>query len=168
MTDRDDLALQRPIASADDIEALSSRERLLLAGWLAHSTQCDDIAFSSARRRVGLAMSVGGVVLLIPWIAGLATTLPDQHSAHQWRLAWSGFDAALTLAFAFTAYLGWRRRQIAITALTVLGVLLMCDAWFDVTLSWGTSEQTASVLSALFAEIPVAVVTFALAHRLLR
>ena len=168
MTHRDDLLLQRPIASAEDVEALSPRDRSLLARWVAHSTQCDDIAFLRARRRVAVGMSIGGVLLLIPWIAQLATTLPDHHSAHQWRLAWSGFDVALTLAFAFTAFAGWRRRQIAITALTVLGVLLLCDASFDVTLSWGTSEQTASVLSAILAEIPVAIIAFALAHRLLR
>jgi hypothetical protein len=168
MTHGDDLLLQRPIASADDVAALSSRDRSLLARWLADSTQCDDIALSRARSRVGLAVSVGGAVLLIPWIAELATTLPDHHSAHQWRLAWSGFDVALALAFAFTAFAGWRRRQIAITALTVLGVLLLCDAWFDLTLSWGTSDQTASVLTAVFAEIPVAIIAFALAHRLLR
>jgi hypothetical protein len=168
MTDRDDLLLQKPIASVEDVDALSPPDRLLLARWLAHSTQCDDIVLSRARRRIGLAMSVGGAVLLVPWVAQLATTLPDHHSAHQWRLAWSGFDAALTLAFAFTAFLGWRRRQIAITALTVLGVLLLCDAWFDVTLSWGTSEQTASILSAIFAEVPVAILAFAIAHRLLR
>lgn len=168
MSDHDDLLLQRPIASAIDVEALSSHDRSLLARWLAHSTQCDDIVLSRARRRVGLAMSVGGAVLLVPWIAQLATTLPDHHSAHQWRLAWSGFDVALTLAFAFTAFAGWRRRQITITALTVLGVLLLCDAWFDLTLSWGTSEQIASVLTAVFAEIPVAILVFALAHQLLR
>jgi len=167
MSDRDDLLL-RPIASADDVEALSPRDRSLLARWLAHSTQCDDIVLLRGRRRVGLVMSVGGAVLLIPWIAQLATTLPNHHSSHQWRLAWTGFDAALTLAFAFTALAGWRRRQIAITALTVLGVLLLCDAWFDITLSWGTSEQTASVLTAVLAEAPVAILAFALAHRLLR
>ena len=43
MTHRDDLLLQRPIASADDVAALSSRDRSLLARWLADSTQCDDI-----------------------------------------------------------------------------------------------------------------------------
>src|SRR6266478_9060215 len=124
MRDGNDLLLQRPIANADDVEALSPRDRSLLARWLADSTRCDDIVLSRARRRVGLAMSVGGVLLLVPWIAQLATTLPDHHSAHQWRLAWSGFDVALALAFAFTAFAGWRRRQIAITTLTVLGVLL--------------------------------------------
>src|SRR5689334_14371289 len=98
MTDRDDLVLQKPIATADDVDALSSGDRLLLARWLAHATQCDDIVLSRSRRRVGLAMSFGGAVLLVPWVAQLATTLPNHHSAHQWRLAWAGFDVALTLA----------------------------------------------------------------------
>jgi hypothetical protein len=164
----DDVLLRRPITSAEDVEALSPRDRSLLARWLARSTQCNDVLLSRARRRVGLAMSVGGVVFLIPWIAELATTLPDHHSAQQWRLAWSGFDVALTAAFAFAAFAGWRRRQITITALTVLGVLLLCDAWFDLTLSWGTSEQTASILTGILLEIPVAILAFTLAHRLLR
>jgi hypothetical protein len=168
MTDGDGLVLQRPIASADDLEALPPRDRSLLAGWLAHSAQCDDIVLSRAPRRVGLVMTVGGAVLLIPWIVALVTTLPDHHSSHQWRLAWSGFDVALALAFAFAAFAGWRRRQIAISALTVLGALLLCDAWFDITLSWGTSEHAASILTAAFAEIPVAILSFWLAHRLLR
>jgi hypothetical protein len=123
---------------------------------------------SRTRRRVGLAMTVGGALFLIPWIAQLSTTLPDHHSAHQWRLAWTGFDVALTLVFAFTAFVGWRRRQIVVTALTVLGVLLLCDAWFDVTLSWGSHEQAASILTAVIAEIPVAIIAFWLANRLFR
>ena len=147
MTDRDSSSLQRPVRSAEDIEALSAHDRLLLARWLAHSAQCDDIVVSRSRRRIGLAMTFGGIVLLI---------------------AWSGFDVALTVAFAFAAVAGWRRRQIVITALTVLGVLLLCDAWFDLTLSWGTSDQAGSVLTALVAEVPVAIVAFALGHRLLR
>jgi hypothetical protein len=167
MTD-DDVVLGQSIASAADVEALSPHDRSLLARWLAHSTQCDDIVLSRARRRAGLALTFGGALLLIPWIAELSTTLPDQHSSHQWRLAWSGFDVALTFAFAFAAFAGWRRRQIAITALTVLGVLLFCDAWFDITLSWGTSEQTASILTAVLAELPAAMLAFTLAHRLLR
>jgi hypothetical protein len=167
MTD-DDLGLQKPIVSADDVETLSPSDRALLARWLAHSTRCNDIVPSRTSRRTGLVVTIGGVLLLLPWIVALSRTLPDQHSSHQWRLAWSGFDVALTLAFAVVAFASWRRRQIAITVLTVLGVLLLCDAWFDITLSWGTNEQTASILTAIFAELPVAILAFALAHRLLR
>jgi hypothetical protein len=101
-------------------------------------------------------------------MAQLAITLPDHHSAQQWRLAWSGFDVALTVAFGLTAFVAWRRRQIAITALTVLGTLLLCDAWFDLTLSWGTAEQRGSIVTALVAELPTAMLTFWLAQGLLR
>jgi hypothetical protein len=80
MTDRDSSSLQRPIRSAKDVEELSARDRSLLARWLAHSAQCDDIVVSPFRRRIGLAMTFGGVVLLVPWVAVLATTL-DRHSA---------------------------------------------------------------------------------------
>jgi len=45
---------------------------------------------------------------------------------------------------------------------------LLCDAWFDITLSWGASEQTASILAAVFVELPAAILAFALAHRLLQ
>jgi hypothetical protein len=62
MTQGDDLLLQRPIRSADDVAALSSRDRSLLARWLADSTQCDDIALSRARSRVGLAVSPAATV----------------------------------------------------------------------------------------------------------
>jgi hypothetical protein len=168
MSDRDGSRLARPISTADDVEALSAPDRLLLARWVAHATRCDEIHTSRSRRRIGIVLTVGGAALLVPWIAVLATTLPDHHSAHQWRLAWTGFDIALTLAFAVTAFVGWRRRQITITVLIVLGVLLLCDGWFDVTLSWGTSEQTASILTTFFVELPVAILVFAFAHRLLR
>ena len=168
MTDRQDGVLARPVATANDVEALSAHDRALLSRWLSDSTRCDDIVVLRGRRRVGLAVTIGGALLLIPWMTRLWATLPDHHSSHQWRLAWSGFDVALVLAFALAAFAGWRRRQVSIPALLVLGVLLCCDAWFDVTLSWGTSEQTVSILTALLAELPVAIVVIALAYRLLR
>src|SRR5262245_49143838 len=113
MLDGDHLILGSPVVRADDVRALSPHDRSLLSGWLARSAQCGDISvLSRFRQRAGLAVLLGGAVLLIPWIATLSTTLPDQHSAHQWRLAWSGFDGALVVAFAFAAFATWRRRQI--------------------------------------------------------
>src|SRR5437016_10648909 len=103
MSDGDDVVLARPVSARGDVDTLSSRDRSLLARWLADSAECGDIVVSRLRRRVGLVVTVGGAVLLIPWVSELATTLPDHHSAHQWRIAWTGFDVALTLAFAFTA-----------------------------------------------------------------
>jgi len=169
VVDGQDARLERPVFGFRDVEALSSSDRALLAGWLAQSTRAEDLTPPArARRRVGLALMTSAALFLVPWIIVLSTTLPDRHASHQWRLAWSGFDVVLTLAFAAAAWLGWRRRQLAITALVVLGVLLLCDAWFDVTLSWGTSEQAASIATSMLGELPVAVAAFWFAHRLLR
>jgi hypothetical protein len=163
------MELQQPVRSLDDVAALSGPDRALLARWLADTNPHDDLKLLSRLGRVAsLVLLFGGAILLVPWVGVLFAALPDHHSAHQWRIAWGGFDVALTLAFATTALLGWRRLQLVTTSLVVLGVLLLCDAWFDVTLSWGTSEQAASILSAAILEVPVAIISIVLAHRVLR
>jgi hypothetical protein len=50
----------------------------------------------------------------------------------------------------------------------ITGTLLVCDAWFDLTLNYGSSGFTASVLSAVLAELPLAFGMFAGARRLVR
>ena len=50
----------------------------------------------------------------------------------------------------------------------VLATLLLCDAWFDVTLDVRTSGFLFSLLSALLVEIPLAVAAILAARRLLR
>jgi len=44
----------------------------------------------------------------------------------------------------------------------------VCDAWFDITLDWGTSDETASLLSAFLVELPLAVYLFYAAMRIVR
>jgi hypothetical protein len=46
--------------------------------------------------------------------------------------------------------------------------LLLCDAWFDITMSWGSNEQLVSLITAAFGEIPFAAFLFAVASRLLK
>jgi hypothetical protein len=163
-----DVPLTHPVRSRYEVADLSDHDRSVLAQWLVETTPCEEMErHARLRRRVGLMLTTGGAVLLVPWIVVLVTTLPDRHSAQQWRIAWTGFDVALTLAFGAAAWLGWHRRQLVTTALIVLGVLLLCDAWFDVTLSWGTSGQALSILSAAFVEVPAALLALVLAHSLL-
>jgi hypothetical protein len=50
----------------------------------------------------------------------------------------------------------------------LIGTMLCCDAWFDVGTSLATSGFTISLLSAVFAELPLAFLAFAGARRLLR
>jgi hypothetical protein len=110
------------------------------------------------RRRLLLAVTVFGAIVLVPWVVVLSASLPMTTSVGAWRMAWVGFDIALTAALALSAWTVWRRRQLALIALAVTVTLVTCDIWFDLCLSWGTPDQTAAVVSAVFAEIPLLIV----------
>ena len=45
--------------------------------------------------------------------------------------------------------------------MVITGTLLLCDAWFDVALDYGSSNFTTSILSAVLVEIPLAFLLFA-------
>jgi hypothetical protein len=71
-------------------------------------------------------------------------------------MTWVGFDVLLVLAMAATALLGWRRHRAVIVAAVFSAALLICDAWFDVALAFGTSDVWSAVALAVFAELPLA------------
>ncbi|MGX9883108.1 hypothetical protein [Streptomyces sp. NPDC002276] len=93
---------------------------------------------------------------LVPWTVLLAVTLPTGYEVHQWRVTWVGFDVLLVLSMAATALLGWRRNRAVIVAAIFSATLLICDAWFDVSLAFGTSDVWSAVALAVFAELPLA------------
>ncbi len=119
-------------------------------------------------RRLALLVSTACSVILAGWIVVLAATLPHHFDAHHWRAVWVNFDVFLLAAFAVTAWAIWRERQILILLLVLIGTMLCCDAWFDVGTSLATSGFVISLLSAVFAELPLAFLAFAGARRLLR
>jgi len=119
-------------------------------------------------RRLALLVSAACCVILAGWIVVLAATLPHRFDAHHWRGVWVNFDVCLLAAFAATAWAIWRGRQILILLLVLIGTMLFCDAWFDVGTSLATSGFVISLLSALFAELPLALLAFIGAWRLLR
>ena len=119
-------------------------------------------------RRVALVILTGCCVILVGWIMVLQSTLPRHFDAHHWRGVWVSFDVLLLAAFAATAWAIWRERQILILLLALVGTMLCCDAWFDVGTSLSTSGFWISLLSAVFAELPLAFVAFAGARQLLR
>ena len=120
------------------------------------------------RRRLGLLVMTICCVVLVAWIAILLLTLPGRYTSSDWRAVWVGLDIAELLGFAATAWAAWHERQIVIFLLIVTGTLLVCDAWFDLALDYGSSGFTASVLSAVLVELPLAFVLFAAARRLVR
>jgi hypothetical protein len=153
-----------------DLRRMTPDERARLARALArlNAQSLAPTPISQRRRRLLIAACLAGMVLLAVWIGVLEVKLPRDYRAGGWRAAWVGFDVALLLVFAATAWAAWRRRQILIVCLMVLATLLCCDAWFDITLDWGTSGFMVSVLSAALVELPLAVVALTGARRLLR
>ncbi len=107
------------------------------------------------RRILVLGVTVFGAIVLVPWVVLLSASLPMTTSVGAWRTAWVGFDVALIAALALSAWTVWRRRQLALVALTVTATLVVCDMWFDLSLSWGTPDQTTAIFSALLAELPL-------------
>jgi hypothetical protein len=120
------------------------------------------------RRRLGLLVLVVCCVALAAWIAILLLTLPGRYTSSDWRAVWVGLDIAELLGFAATAWAAWHQRQVVIFLMVMTGTLLLCDAWFDLALDYGSSDFTASVLSAVLAELPLAFLLFAAARRLAR
>jgi hypothetical protein len=124
--------------------------------------------FLRRERRLALLVAAACSVILAGWIVVLAATLPHHFDAHHWRAVWVNFDVLLLAAFAATAWAIWRERQVLILLLTLTGTMLVCDAWFDVGTSLATGGVWISLLSAAFAELPLAFLAFAGARRLLR
>jgi len=120
------------------------------------------------RRRLALLAMTTCCVALAGWIAILLLTLPGRYTSSDWRAVWVGLDIAELLGFAATAWAAWHQRQIVVFFMIMTGTLLLCDAWFDLALDYGSGGFTASVLSAVLAEIPLAFLMFAGARRLVR
>lgn len=108
-------------------------------------------------RRHTLELLTVCAVALVPWTVLLALTLPSAYEVHQWRVTWVGFDVLLVVAMASTAILGWLRHRAVIVSGIATAVLLICDAWFDVSLAFGTSGVWLSAVLAAVAELPLAV-----------
>jgi hypothetical protein len=114
------------------------------------------------RRRLTLELLWVCTIALVPWAIYLGIALPRNYNAKHWDLAWSGFDGLEILALGATAYYGWRGRQALIATALAAATLLICDAWFDVSLDLGTPAVWGSLASAVFLELPLA---FFLIHR---
>jgi len=146
----------KSLPTRDDVHGWSPQQRAGVARLLAESVDQPPAAGPRGRRRAVLAVGGVGAVFLLPWLIYLSVTLPATSSGGAWRTVWVGFDAALAAAFVATVLAVWLRRQVALITLTITSTLLMCDAWFDVCLSWGTDEHWGSIATALV-ELPVAI-----------
>jgi hypothetical protein len=154
--------------SDDQIAAMSAAERRELISRLERPLGELLPASELARlRRVRLLLMVGAIIGLLPWIVYLAITLPDKYIAHNWPTTWVGFDILILLFMAATAVLGLLRRQLLVLTAFTTGILLVCDAWFDV-MTAAPADWWLSVLTAVAGELPLAALLITGALRILR
>ncbi|MBW8706322.1 hypothetical protein MBT84_42560 [Streptomyces sp. MBT84] len=120
------------------------------------------------RRRHMVELLAVCALALVPWTVVLGLTLPTDYRVHAWRTTWVGFDILLLIALGATAVLGRRRHRAVVIPALSSAVLLVCDAWFDVSLALGTPAVWASAALAVFVELPMAVFLFHRMYNLLR
>ncbi|HET9172499.1 MAG TPA: hypothetical protein VFN97_23940 [Actinospica sp.] len=119
------------------------------------------------RSRLGRAYVAAGVAM-IPWLLYLAFTLPASATVGHWSLAWVGLDSCEALALFATGRLLLRADNRCVLAATTTAVLLLTDAWLDVTSAVPGDELLIAIAMAVFAEVPIALACIALAQRLTR
>lgn len=124
-------------------------------------------AIARRMRRSRLTLMTAGAIGLIPWTVYLSVSLPANYVAHNWPATWIGFDCLLIAFMVATAVLGWLRRQVVVLPAFATGVLLACDAWFDV-LTAGPRQLWISVLTGALINLPLAALLITGAMRILR
>jgi hypothetical protein len=103
-------------------------------------------------------------VLLVPWIVYLGVVLPERATSAHWDVAWVGFDAMEFLALALTGWFAHRRSTWVEVAATAAAVLLVVDAWFDITTANGGWNLAQAVILGVGIELPLAAVALGVAR----
>jgi hypothetical protein len=115
-----------------------------------HATDKKHITFS--------IVVMASVVFLIPWTIWIFNALPDRVIVRSWDLAWTGFDILLSVILFFTAISAYKKSSWTVTLAPVSAALLIVDAWFDVTTASTVDDHATAVVTAVFAEIPLALI----------
>jgi hypothetical protein len=150
------------------IAALTPEQRRELISRLEQPlTDLIDPVFLSRVRRIRLGLMIGGSIGMIPWLVYLSLTLPGKYEAQHWPVTWVGFDILLIGFMLATAVLGYLRRQLVMLTAFTSGVLLICDAWFDL-MTAGPKDVRLSVVTALLIEVPLAIFMITGAQRIVR
>jgi hypothetical protein len=156
------------ILTDEQIAALTPDERAELISRLEQPLgELIDPEYLGRIRRIRLSLMIGGAIAMIPWLIYLYVTLPDRYVAHNWTVTWVGFDVLLVGFMLATAILGYLRRQLLMLAAFTSGVLLICDAWFDL-MTAGPKDLGLSLATALLIEVPLAVFMITGSQRIVR
>jgi hypothetical protein len=137
------------VLSDDQIGSLSPEQRRELIQRLERPmADVKPRSFTARLRQTHFGLMTGGAVFMIPWIVYLGFTLPQNYTVRDWPLTWLGFDSLLVVFMIATAVLTWLHRQVLVFPAFTTGVLLICDAWFDLTTA-NPDELPASLVTAV-------------------
>jgi len=156
------------ILTDEQITALTPDERAELISRLERPlNDLIDPEYLGRMRRIRLTLMIVGSIAMIPWLAYLYVTLPDRYIAHNWTVTWIGFDVLLVVFMLATAVLGYFRRQLLMLAAFTSGVLLICDAWFDL-MTASPKDLWLSLTTGFLIEVPLAIFMITGALRIVR
>jgi hypothetical protein len=117
------------------------------------------------RARIWLLFALGAIALaLIPWTAYLSATLPGEHVAHHWDVAWGGFDVFEAAALAATLVALVRRSPRLPVFAAIAGTALLMDAWFDLLTASPGRDRGWALVEAAIGELPLAALCYWLAY----
>lgn len=126
----------------------------------AHEQALPPGRFGARAWRLAAPVFIAVALFLLPWTVWLSWALPSRHVSEHWDLAWAGFDVALAIVVAATGVGVYRHATWLQGAAAAAGVMLLVDAWFDITLSSGAMSRWVAVGEALVSEIPIALFAF--------
>jgi hypothetical protein len=83
-------------------------------------------------------------------------------------MSWVGLDIGIVLLLLLSALLVYLKSDWIIISSTATGSLLVADAWFDIMTAHAGSDLRESVAMAIFVELPLAVISYIVAHRIIQ
>jgi hypothetical protein len=102
-------------------------------------------------------------VVMLPWIAFIALSLPSRQLSPNYDIAWAGFDVILAGGLASSAYFALRRSRYLSAAAAATAALLVVDAWFD-CMTTPASTRWESIAFCFLVELPLAAVCLWLSY----
>jgi len=109
-----------------------------------------------------------GSIITVPWTIYLSQSLPTRHTFRHWDIAWVGLDILLIASLLITGVLTYLKSLWVVIAASATSMLLLIDAWFDLTGAHKGLELHEAEAAALLFELPIAIISLHVAYTALK